>query len=193
MLKKPDFHFPQIFRKLKRGPAIIQPKDAGMFIAYTGLNKDSVVAELGTGSGFMTIYLAQIAKHVTTYEMRDEFFQIAKSNVQKVGLDNVDCKLRNVLEQWIDEKELDLIFCDIKEPEVAIEKMHASLKEGGYVAAHCLNIEQAKAFHLACETKKFKEVFTLENIIREYAVRDFGIRPAHMGLLHTAYLVFARK
>ena len=43
-------------------------------------------------------------------------------------------------------------------------------------------------------TKKyFKKVFTLENIIREYAVRDFGVRPVHQGLLHTAYLVFARK
>ena len=191
-MKKPEFHFPEPFNKLKRGPAIIQPKDAGMFIAYTGLNKNSRVAELGSGSGFMTIYLAQIAKEVTSYEMRDEFLEIAKSNIKKVGLENVEFKKRNVVEEWIDETDLDLIFCDIRDPEKVVERMYSSLKEGGFVAAHCLQIEQAKALHLECE-KYFKKVFTLENIIREYAVRDFGVRPVHQGLLHTAYLVFARK
>lgn len=192
-MKKPEFHFPAIFKKLKRGgPATILPKDAGLVIAYTGINRNSRVAELGSGSGFMTTFLAQVAKEVTSYDMKEEFMKLAEKNTQIAGLDNVKFKLRNVLEQWIDERDLDVIFCDIREPEKAAKNMHDSLKEGGYVAAHCLNIEQAKALHLECQ-KYFKTVFTMEGLVREYDVRDFGVRPAHWGLMHSAYLVFARK
>jgi len=55
-----------------------------------------------------------------------------------------------------------------------------------------LQSEQAKALHLECQ-KQFAGVFTMECIMREFEVRDFGFRPAHFGLMHTAYLVFARK
>ncbi|NYZ77498.1 tRNA (adenine-N1)-methyltransferase, partial [Candidatus Micrarchaeota archaeon] len=65
-------------------------------------------------------------------------------------------------------------------------------KKDGTFAAHCLNVEQAKVLVLELR-KHFREVFMLENIIREYEVRDFGTRPQHFGLMHTAYLVFARK
>lgn len=192
-MKKPEFNFPPVFKKLKRGgPATVLPKDAGLVIAYTGLNKNSRVAELGSGSGFMTIFLAQIAKEVMSYDMKEEFMKLAEKNVQITGLNNVTFKLRNILENWIDEKELDLIFCDIREPEKAAKNIYDSLKDGGYLAAHCLNIEQAKALHLECQ-KHFKNVFTIEGLVRDYEVRDFGVRPVHWGLMHSAYLVFARK
>nr|QNO54454.1 tRNA (adenine(57)-N(1)/adenine(58)-N(1))-methyltransferase TrmI [Methanosarcinales archaeon ANME-1 ERB7] len=112
-------------------------------------------------------------------------------NVEKAGLTNVEFKLRDVFE-GISEKDADLIFCDVAEPEKIIQEMHDALKEGGYIAAHCLNIEQAKALHLAAEGI-FRDVFTLDCTVKEYDVRDFGTRPKHFGLMHTAYLVFAKK
>ena len=68
--KKPNFHFPPLLMKLKRGgPAITQPKDAGLIIGYTGLGKNSKVLELGSGTGFMTVQLANIAKEVVSYDI----------------------------------------------------------------------------------------------------------------------------
>ena len=194
MLQKPDFHFPPLLRKLKRGgPAITQPKDAGMVIAYTGIRKDSKVVELGSGTGFMTVQMANIAKEVVSYEKRKEFLDIAEDNVKRAGLSNVTFRLHDVL-HGIEEKDgsWDLIFCDIADAEKIVPFAMAALKKGGYLAAHCLQSEQAKALHLEC-AKHFSEVFTTEAITREYEVRDFGFRPAHFGLMHTAYLVFARK
>lgn len=194
MLQKPDFHFPPLLRKLKRGgPAITQPKDAGMVIAYTGIGKDSKVVELGSGTGFMTVQLANIAKEVVSYEKRKEFLDIAEDNVKRAGLANVTFRLHDVL-HGIEEKDgsWDLVFCDIADAEKIVPFAMAALKKGGYLAAHCLQSEQAKRLHLEC-AKHFQEVFTTEAIMREYEVRDFGFRPAHFGLMHTAYLVFARK
>ncbi len=189
---KPDFHFPNTVKKLKRGgPAVTLPKDAGMVIAYSGIGKDSKVIELGTGTGFMTVQLANIAKQVITYEKRKEFAELAAANIKKAGLKNVEIKEQDVLEGF-DEKDADLVFCDIAEAEKTVENAHSALKKDGMFAAHCLNIEQAKT--LVLELKKhFKDVFMTECITREYEVRDFGTRPKHFGLMHSAYLVFSRK
>ena len=193
-MDKPDFHFPPLLKKLKRGgPAVTIPKDAGLLISYTGVGKESRVIELGSGTGFMTVQFANIVKEVVSYEKREEFLKIAQSNVERAGLGNVTFKFRDVL-TGIDENDgsWDVVFCDIPDAEKVVDNAYAALKKNGYLAAHCLQSEQAKALHLAAE-KKFAEVFTIEGIIREYDAREFGFRPKHFGLMHTAYLVFARK
>jgi tRNA (adenine57-N1/adenine58-N1)-methyltransferase catalytic subunit len=190
----PDFHFPPLLNKLKRGgPAITLHKDAGLVIGYTGIGRESRVVELGSGSGFMTVQLANIVKEVVSYEKREEFFALAKSNVERAGLKNVEFKFRDVLE-GIDEKDgsWDLVFIDISEPDKVVDAAHDALRKNGYLAAHCLQAEQAKALHLAAQ-KRFSEVFTIEGMVREYEAKEFGFRPKHFGLMYTAYLVFARK
>ncbi len=180
-------------KKLKRGPAVTLPKDAGIIIAYAGIGKESKILEMGSGSGFLTCQFANIAKEVVSYEKREEFLKIAEANVKKLGFENVTFKNKDVLEK-IEEKEeyFDMVFCDIAEAEKIAQKAHEFLKKGGFLSAHCLNIEQAKLLVLECQ-KIFEEVILLENITREYDVREFGTRPKHLGIMHTAYLVFARK
>jgi len=191
-MNKPDFHFPATLKKLKRGgPAVTLPKDAGLVIAYSGIGKDSKVVELGTGSGFMTIQLANIANEVITYEKRKEFAELASANIKKAGLKNVVLKEADVLNGF-DDKDADLVFCDIAEAEKTVENSYSALKKDGTFAAHCLNVEQAKVLFLELE-KHFGDVFMTECIVRDYNVRDFGTRPKNFGLMHSAYLVFARK
>jgi len=192
-MDKPDFHFPDMLRKAKRGgPAVTLPKDAGLVIGYTGIGRESRVLELGTGSGFMTMQLANIVKEVVTYEKRAEFADLAEHNIKRSALANITLKRKDVLEGIDEQGPFDLVFCDIADSEKISKRSHELLRKGGFLAAHCLNIEQAKA--LALESQKhFSEVFMLEGIVREYDVRDFGVRPKHFGLMHSAYLVFARK
>jgi tRNA (adenine57-N1/adenine58-N1)-methyltransferase len=193
-MKKPEFHFPKLLKKAKRGgPAVTLPKDAGLVIGYTGIGRKSRVLELGSGSGFMTIQLANVAAEVVSYEKREEFLELSKKNVERAGLDNVTFKHQDVLEKPPEESgEFDLIFCDIAQCEKLVEKLHGMIAEGGFLSSHCLNIEQAKELVLECE-KHFADVFMMEAIVREYDVRDFGTRPKHFGLMHSAYMVFAKK
>lgn len=192
-MKKPDFHFPKLLKKAKRGgPAVTLPKDAGLVFGYTGIGRESRVLELGTGSGFMTIQMANIAKEVVTYEKRDEFADLAESNIKRAGLDNVTIRRKDVFDGIDEDGKFDLVFCDIAECEKLAEKLHGMIAVGGFLSSHCLNIEQAKELVLECK-KHFADVFMMEAIVREYDVRDFGTRPKHFGMLHSAYMVFARK
>lgn len=183
-----------LLQKLKRGPAVTIPKDAGMIIAYTSIGKDSRIIELGSGSGFLTVQLANIAKEVVSYEKRKEFLDIAEANVKRVGFSNVTFKHRDVIEGGIDENDgsFDLVFCDIAEAEKIVSSVLAAIKKGGFLAAHCLHVEQARALVLECK-KHFEEVQMIESIVRDYECDERGTRPRHLGLMHTAFLVFARK
>lgn len=178
-------------KKLKRGPAIVLPKDFGMIVAYTGANKESFVVDIGGGSGFLALSLARIAKKVVTYERRPEFAEIIRKNAEKAGLENVEIKI-NDAKDGIEERDVDILTLDTPEAILLMGSAHSALRKGGYAVAYMPNIEQAKEFYLSAEGI-FDEVFMLENIIREYEVRERGTRPEHFGLLHTAYLVFCRK
>ncbi len=186
------FHFPKLLKRLKRGPAIIHPKDAGMIIAYTGIGKDSIVVEAGAGSGFFTIILANICKKVYAYERKMEFFELAKNNLKRAELNNVELKNKNIFD-GIDEKEVDLVSLDLPEAEKGVALAYSALKTEGWLTGYLPNIEQAKTFYIECYKTEFSEMFVLENIVREYEVREYGVRPMNIGLMHTAYLVFAKK
>jgi tRNA (adenine57-N1/adenine58-N1)-methyltransferase len=192
--KKPvlDIRFPSLLKGMKRGPAVIIPKDIGMVVSYTGVGKNSKVVEAGAGSGFATIVLGNIAKSVVSYERNKEFAELAKKNVEKAGLKNVKIKQADVLE-GIGEKGADLVLLDMPEADKAVGLAHGALVPGGYLVGFLPNMEQARDFYFACENAKFADVFMLENIVREYDVRVYGVRPKHVGLMHTAYLVFAQK
>lgn len=184
--------FPPMLSGMKRGPAVIIPKDIGLVISYTGVGKKSKVLEAGAGSGFATIILGNIAKSVVSYERNAQFFEIASKNVERAGLSNVKFKNADILE-GIKEKGMDLILLDMPDSEKAVGDARDSLAEGGFLVGFLPNIEQAKEFFLKCEETGFRETFMLEGIVREYDVREYGVRPKHVGLVHTAYLVFSRK
>ncbi|MGV8176601.1 MAG: tRNA (adenine-N1)-methyltransferase [Candidatus Bilamarchaeaceae archaeon] len=190
-MMKQDFHFPSFLKKLSRGPAVILPKDAGAIIAYSGIGKESAVVEAGAGSGFLTAYLGRIAKKVVSYEKDERWVAVVKENVKKLGLENVEVKHGDIF-NGIEEKDVDLVVLDLPEAEKAVAHAFSSLKKGGMVVGYLPHTEQVKSFVDEC-TKHTNDIFTTEIIAREYEVRDRGTRPSHFGLMHTAYLVFAKK
>jgi len=186
--------FPDILMKLKRGPQVILPKDAGMIIAISGIGKESICVDAGAGSGWLAVTLGNIAKKVTTYEWREEFAELAQKNINRAGLTNVEVKRKDVF-TGIDEKEVDLVTLDLADSEKVVPFAHAALKSGGLVVGYLPHAEQVQQFVKACREAGFAEdkIFTIECIVREYLVRDRGFRPENTGLMHTAYLTFAKK
>ncbi|MEM4272274.1 MAG: rRNA adenine N-6-methyltransferase family protein [Candidatus Bilamarchaeaceae archaeon] len=183
---------PPLLCRMRRGPAVILPKDIGMVIGYAGIGKKSTVVEAGAGSGFATVMLANIAKKVVSYEWKEEFAGIARENLKRAGLRNAKIKIRDVRE-GIEERGVDLVLLDMPEAEKAVAHAYLALKEGGFLAGFLPHFEQCKSFWAECEAAGFREKFMLEAIVREYEARECGIRPKHIGLTHTAFLVFARK
>ena len=187
-----EVRLPSLLKKMKRGPSVMLPKDLGLIVGYTCLGKDSVVVEAGAGSGFSGIMLGRIAKKVVSYERKEEFAKLAQENCMRTGVKNVKVKLADIID-GIKEKNVDLVLLDMPEAEKVVGHAYKALEGGGHIVGYLPNVEQAKEFYLECEETGFAPVFMLEGIVREYEVREFGVRPKHLGLMHTGYLVFGRK
>ncbi|MEM4389282.1 MAG: methyltransferase domain-containing protein [Candidatus Micrarchaeia archaeon] len=178
---------------LARGPQVMLPKDIGLVLAYTGVGRNSTAVDAGTGSGFLAISLANVCRRVVTYEWREEFVELARRNIEKSGLANIELKHANVFD-GIAEREVDLVTLDLANPERALPHAACALRQGGFVVAYVPHAEQASAFVRAVRASgSFEEPFVLEAIVREYLVREAGFRPENKGITHTGYLCFARK
>ncbi len=185
-----------ICEKMERKTSIILRKDIGYVLAYTGIGSGDVVVDAGTGSGSAAIYFANVVKpkgRVYTYEIREDFAKIAEKNFEIANLkDYITLKLKNIY-YGIDEEDVDLVFFDLPEPWVAIPHAYKALKVGGFIAVYTPYIEQVKKTVVALEKYGFKMIKTYEIIEREIEVKKEGIRPKTKGLLHTAYITFARR
>jgi len=181
-----------MYRKLKRGPQVILPKDIGIIIAYSGVWKESICIDAGTGSGWLAVTLARLSKHVYSYDMREEFTRIAEKNKEILGLDNVTFKTGDVT-KGVDERDADIFTLDLPNAEKALPAVKKALKDDGLVVAYLPHTEQLKKFVMKLEKLGFYDVHCVECIVRDMLVRKEGVRPSTKGLWHTAYLAFARK
>ncbi|WMW22083.1 tRNA (adenine-N1)-methyltransferase [Methanolobus mangrovi] len=186
--KMPDF-----FRHAKRTGAPMMPKDIGMIIAYTGLNKNDVVLDAGTGSGILTMYLGSIAKRVVTYEVRDDFVGVARKNVENAGLDNVELRCGDIVEEIknLDEK-FDVITLDTQNSKDVIPHVRNVLYPGGFLATYSPFFEQTKEIRDAIEAANFYEVMTFECSEREISFSSRGTRPSTSKVGHTGFITIAR-
>jgi len=184
-----DASFTDKLAKIKRGPAIMLPKDIGQIIAYTGVNEKSKVVDAGSGCGVLASFLGRISKNVVSYERREEFCEIAKKNVKFLE-SNVEIKNKDIYD-GISEKNLDLVTLDLLEPWNVVESARKSLKSGGFLVCFVTNVLQLVKLRESLEGFYLDRV--IENIEREWEVEGLKVRPKNTGIMHTGFLVFARR
>jgi len=181
-----------MFKKFGRGPQVILPEDAAMIAAFTGVGKGSKVVEAGTGSGFLTAFLANLGCEVTSFEKRKEHFNKAKRNLTRARL-KVRLYNRDITKARLP-RETDLVVLDMKTPEKVIKKAHTSLKPGGYLAIYSLHVEQLQ--RVMPRLKKFSHIRIVENLQRKWQIqgkKETFTRPKTHMMGHTGFLIFARK
>ncbi len=185
--------FADDFRKLRRAPQTVIPKDFGAIIAETGLGKEDIVVDAGTGAGALACALANICKKVITYDIRQEHIDVAKENIAFLGIKNVAIKNKDIT-KGIDEKNVDLITLDVPEPWQAVAAAKKALKIGGWLVAYTPTIIQASQFVDAIEKNdSFLFDSTIEIIKRNWIVEGRRLRPSSAEIGHTAFLTFIRK
>jgi tRNA (adenine57-N1/adenine58-N1)-methyltransferase len=181
---------------LERKAQIILPKDGVFIIFYCNLKSGDTVIEGGSGSGALTLLLANYVKphgRVISYEIRDEFAKIAKRNVECAGLEKyVDFCHGDVTEE-ISEKNADAVVLDIPNPWDAIENAQNSLKLGGHLATYSPTMNQVEKTVKIMRKQGFIGIKSLETIQREIAVVEKGVRPSFDTLGHTGYITIARR
>jgi len=184
-----DANFTDKISKIKRGPAVILPKDVGLIITSTGINKNSKVLDAGTGSGVLSSYLSNFCKTVYSYEINKEFYELAKKNFSDLNIKNIILKNKSVKD--IAEKDLDLIALDLPNPEIALESAYKSLKTGAFLVVYLPNITQV--MDIVKKASEFKLIKVVELIEREWHVESQRVRPHSLMIGHTAFLIFFRK
>lgn len=185
-----------ILNNLKRSTQIMYPKDIGYILTQLSVGPGQTVLEAGTGSGSMTVALAFAvgpAGRVVTYEKREEFQQLARKNLERLGLDSrVDFKLRDILD-GLDESDADAFFLDVPNPWDYLAAVRRALKPGGFFCNLVPTFNQVETLLHALRRENFAFIEVCELLLRHYKAEPTRLRPTDRMVAHTGFLAFARK
>lgn len=192
-LVEPALH--DVLINTRRNSQIIFPKDIGYILVRLSVGPGKIVVEGGTGSGALTTALAWAVGpqgKVITYERREDMQELARRNLQRVGLDDrVVFKLRDIA-QGFDETDADALFLDLPNPEQFLPQVRAALHPGGAFGTILPTTNQVSALLEAMQQQSFAFVEVCELMLRFYKVVPQRLRPTDRMVAHTGYLIFAR-
>ena len=183
--------FKDNMNRMKRKAAIIIPKDVGFIISETGLTKNSVVLDVGGGSGAVTCQLAALCKKVYSFDINPAHVKVIKENCESMDLDNVKVEEKDIVDIQLPEQ-VDLAVIDLPEPLEAFKILKESVKQSGFIVFYTPHISQAQDVVQRLDDD-YKYVTTIELIQRRWEVGEKMLRPKHDMLGHTAFLTVVRK
>lgn len=183
--------FIDMYRKIKRNAQIIPEKDIGLIITETGMNKDSIVLETGSGSGGLGCFIAKVCKKLYSYELREDFFKIVKGNIEYLGITNMIIKNKDS-KLGFDEKDIDILILDIPDPWELITQARDALKVGGFLVSYSPSVPQVMDF-VDKLGEEFTYIKTSEILEREWEINKRRVRPKSQSIGHSGFLSFARR
>jgi protein-L-isoaspartate(D-aspartate) O-methyltransferase len=113
-----------------KGQTISQPFIVAYMTQKLQLKKSDRVLEIGTGSGYQTAILSELASHVYSIEIIPELAEVAKLVLHKLGYKNIEIKTGDGYEGWPDHAPYDAIIVTAA-PEHIPEPLLKQLKLGG--------------------------------------------------------------
>lgn len=185
-----------LIMKLARRTQVIYPKDLGIMMVRLGVHSGSRVVETGTGSGATTAllaYLVQPSGMVYTYEINPDFQEVAKRNIEKLGLGGSVTFREGDARLGFEETEMDAGVLDVGDPWEVIPSMKGALKPSAPMAAVTPTTNQAERLVAKMKDEGFAAIETLEIMMRNLEARVGMTRPSNHMIGHTAYLTFGRS
>lgn len=112
------------------GQTISQPFIVALMTECLGLTGDEKVLEIGTGSGYQTAMLAELAKEVYTIERFEKLSRSAEETLKEAGYKNVKFKTGDGTLGWPEVAPFDRIIITAASPRIPLP-LGVQLKEGG--------------------------------------------------------------
>lgn len=185
-----------LIQDIKRTTQIIYPKDIGYILIKLNIQPGVTVLEAGSGSGALTLALARAVLpggRVISYEVRPDMQNLARKNLDRVGLlDRVEFKLKDI-ELGFDETGADAVFLDVPEPSNFLGVAAAALRSGGYFGTLVPTTNQIVRLLDRIRAFPFGLIQVEELLLRGYKTVAERFRPMDRMVAHTGYLLFARK
>lgn len=183
-----------INQKLSRKTNTFVTKDLSIIIGYTSINKESIVLEIGTGSGALSVFLSNFVKKIISIDINFYNLVNAKKNIDKYAYENnINLILSNENNQIFKKNFFDAIIIDLPQPEIYADICYDVLKNGGDLVFGVPNIEQVKKAREIFSQKNFVKFTTIEIWIREWVVRPYYSRPHHELQAHSMFFTFCKK
>jgi tRNA (adenine57-N1/adenine58-N1)-methyltransferase len=191
-LLQPSLH--DILKETRRATQILYPKDIGFILVRMSIGPGAHIIEAGTGSGALTSALAwAVGPHgsVTSYEIRPDVQNLARKNLERLGLsDRVTFKLRDIADGF-DERQADALFLDLPNPQDYIAQSREALKPGGSFGSILPTTNQVTELLTALRRHHFTFTDVCEILLRYYKSVPERLRPTDRMVAHTGYLIFS--
>ncbi len=191
-LLKPSME--DLMMKASRESGIIYPKDAAFLILKAGIHSGSKVLEVGTGSGSLTLALAQAVAptgQVFTFDRRTDLPQNAVKNINRAGLKQYVTFCQRQSAEPFPEKDFDAVILDIPTPWEEAAVVKDALKGGAALVSLNPTFNQIETMAETLRSHGFIRVECLELLQRPILARGGKTRPVQRMVSHTEFLLFA--
>jgi tRNA (adenine57-N1/adenine58-N1)-methyltransferase catalytic subunit len=184
---------------MKRGAAVVYPKDAAQIVAMADVFPGARVVEAGAGSGSLTCALLRAVGtggRVSSYERRDDFAGIARANVERFfgGAHPAWTLTVGDIVDALAEEEVDRVILDMLAPWECVDVAADALVAGGLVCAYVATTPQlSRIVETLRAHGEFTEPHAFETLLRSWHVEGLAVRPDHRMNGHTGFLVTARR
>jgi tRNA (adenine57-N1/adenine58-N1)-methyltransferase len=207
---------------MKRGAALIYPKDAAQILAYADIFPGARVLEAGAGSGALSCWLLRAigpSGELISFERRADFARIAQQNVTRyfgglppqwrlrVGDFAVPGSPAFARTSLAGSPALpapvtpadrpasyDRVILDMLAPWECVADAASALIPGGLVCVYVATTTQlSRVVEELREHGGFFEPAAWETLARGWHVDGLAVRPEHQMIGHTAFLVTARR
>jgi len=145
---------------IEKNQTISQPYIVALMTELADLKPEYKILEIGTGSGYQAVILAQLVKKVYTIEIIPELAEQAKERLKELGYENIEILAGDGYKGYPQEAPFDAIIVTAAAPEIP-QELIKQLKTGGRMVIPLGDIFQ----ELYCVTKKEDGAFEQKNII----------------------------
>ena len=192
---------------MPRGAAVVYPKDAAQIVAMADIFPGARVVEAGAGSGALSCSLLRAVGttgHVSSFERRAEFAEIARRNVGQFFGAAADqthpawtLTVGDLVESLPSAEQpgsVDRVVLDMLAPWECVDVVANALAPGGIVVAYVATTTQlGRIVETLRAHGEFTEPQPWETLVRDWHVEGLAVRPGHKMNGHTGFLVTARR
>jgi tRNA (adenine57-N1/adenine58-N1)-methyltransferase len=190
---------------MRRGAAVVYPKDAAQILAMADIFPGARVLEAGAGSGALSCWLLRAigeAGLLVSFERRPDFADIARGNVERYfGAPHPAWRLTvgelpagSAVDPGQAGERFDRVVLDMLAPWDFAKTAARSLTGGGLICCYVASTTQlSRTVEALREEGSFAEPAASESLVRGWHADGLAVRPEHRMVGHTGFLVTARR
>jgi tRNA (adenine57-N1/adenine58-N1)-methyltransferase len=186
---------------MKRGAAVVYPKDAAQILAFADVFPGARVLEAGAGSGALACWMLRAIGpdgSLVSYERRADFAAIASANVAGFFGGSVppwwSLNVGSLVVPDGEDGTFDRVVLDMLAPWDNVAIAADALIGGGLI---CVYVATTTQLSRVVEDLRahggFDEPESWETLRRGWHVEGLAVRPQHQMIGHTGFLVTARR